>query len=223
MSEPKILIAVPMLSEVKAEFLVSLMGLQTTKNTEMSVKINTLVYSARNHLAYKALDEKFDYILWLDSDMTFKPDTLLKLLADAETGKDYVSGLCFMRSIPTLPVISKKITWERNEETRIITHGSETYKDYPQNQVFEIAGSGLACCLMKTQLIAEIAESFGVSPFQPMPMLSEDYSFCWRMGKLGKKMWCDSSVKCGHIGSYCFTEETYLHGLQLMEQEEQQE
>ena len=59
-------------------------------------------------------------------------------------------------------------------------------------------------------LILEVAKYFGMSPFTPMPGLGEDYSFCWRVKQIGKKMWCDSSVKLGHVGQHIFTEEDYL-------------
>ena len=209
--DKRVLIAIPMLHEVKAEFMVSLLGLKVDgKNTEISVKIGSLVYQARNNLAMKAITENFDYVMWFDSDMTFEPNTLEMLLQDCEEGRDFVTGLCFSRSLPTAPVIAKSVTWERNEETGIVNHGAEIYSDYPKDSIFEIGGSGLACTMVRTSLIKEIAESFTISPFFPMPQLGEDYSFCWRMAKLGKKMWCDSRVKCGHIGSYCFDEKTYM-------------
>ena len=211
MSKPKVLIAVPMLHETKAEFVVSLLGLQTnTCDVQISMKIGSLVYNARNYLAMKAFTDECDYVFWLDSDMTFVPETLSMLLQDAEQGMDYVTGLCFSRQLPTNPVIAKSITWERDEKSGIVTHDAELYKDYPRDQVFEIAGSGMACCLMKTSLLGDVAESFRLSPFYPMPLLGEDYSFCWRLGKLGVKMYCDSRVKCGHIGAFNFNEEVYL-------------
>ena len=43
-----------------------------------------------------------------------------------------------------------------------------------------------------------------------MPGLGEDYSFCWRVAQIGKKMWCDSRVKLGHVGQHIYTEEDYL-------------
>ena len=211
MKKKRILIAVPTLHEVKAEFMVSLLSLKLDgKNTEISIKIGSLVYQARNDLSIKALNENFDYILWIDSDMTFDPNTLEMLLEDCEEGRDLVSALCFRRQLPTSPVIVKSITYERNNETGVIKHDADIYFDYPSDQIFEIGGCGFGCVLMKTSLIMEIIDSFRVSPFFPMPQLGEDYSFCWRLAKLGKKMWCDSRVKCGHIGSFCFDENTYL-------------
>ena len=214
MTKPKILIAVPMLHECRAEFTVSMLNLMgnlpNTADFAISVKIGSLVYEARNYLAMKAITDECDHILWLDSDMTFTPEDIFLLVEDMDQGMDYVTGLCFSRQLPTNPVIAKEIRWERNEKTGVVTHGADLYKDYPRDQVFEIGGSGMACCLMKTDLLKDVAESFRLSPYYPMPQLGEDYSFCWRLHKLGVKMFCDSRVKIGHIGAYNFNEETYL-------------
>ena len=100
--DKKVLIAVPTLRELKAEFAASLLGLKLDgKNTEISLKIGSLVYQARNDLSIKALNENFDYMMWFDSDMTFEPNTLEMLLEDCEEGRDLVCGLCFSRQLPT--------------------------------------------------------------------------------------------------------------------------
>ena len=135
---------------------------------------------------------------------------LLKLMEDAEQGMDYVCGLYFKRTLPTNPVIAKTITWERDSKTGVVNHGAELYLDYPKDQVFEIAGSGFGCVLTKTQLILDAAEQFAMSPFDPLPSLGEDYSFCWRVGMMGRKLYCDSRVKVGHVGTYVYGETTYL-------------
>jgi len=210
MKEHKVLIAIPTLNTICVEFFNSIMGLKTNGMAQIGIEVGSLVYEARNKLVLKALERECDYILWLDSDMVFTPDVLLKLMEDAELGMDYVCGLYFKRTLPTNPVIAKTITWERDSETGVVNHGAELYLDYPKDQVFEIAGSGFGCVLTKTQLILDAAEQFAMSPFDPLPSLGEDYSFCWRVGKMGRKMYCDSRVKVGHVGTFIYGEDTYL-------------
>jgi hypothetical protein len=36
----------------------------------------------------------------------------------------------------------------------------------------------------------------------------EDISFCLRVKELGKKMYCDSSVKMGHVGQFVYDEDS---------------
>ena len=209
MKDPKIMIAVPTLSMVHIEFMSSILSMNTLPNTHVAIEANSLVYSARNHLSMKAYDEcKADYILWLDSDIKFEPDLLERMVKHMEDGKDMVCGLYFARKFPTSPVIAKEIKWDQ-DKNGTITHEVIRYNDYPKESLFEIAGCGLGCCIMPASLSFEIAGAFGMSPFEPLPGLSEDYSFCWRASKLNKKMYCDSSIKLGHIGMYMFDENTW--------------
>ena len=213
MNQPKILIAVPLLDKVHTEFMASLMGLQRIGHTQVAVEINSLVYMARNRLALKAIEGGYDYILWIDSDMSFSSDTLVRLYEDIKDGRDYVTGIFFRRSFPTEPVVCKHILWGRNEETGMITREADAYLDYPRDSLFEVDGSGLGCTLVSVDLIKEVVKHFAMSAFEPLPAFGEDFSFCWRVKQLGKKMWCDSRVKVGHLGLFTYDEMAYFKQL----------
>ena len=214
MSNPKVMIAVPMMGTVCAEFFASAMNIQTTTETQMSMEVNSLVYDSRNKLSLKAIENDCDYILWIDSDMTFDRDVLIKLLQDAEElNADFITALFFMRSFPIKPVILKSLKW--GQENGEFFYGAELWEDYPRDQVFETCGGGMACTLVKVSAIKEVAEHFGMSPFTPLPYLSEDYSFCWRLKQLGKKMYCDSRIKVGHVGSFLYDEAAYIRQKEL--------
>lgn len=205
---PKVLIAIPMLTTVCAEFFMSVTSLQTNGNTQMAVQVNSLVYDARRDLTISAIKSNADWILWLDSDVVFDGDILLRLLEDAEQlNAEYVSGLYFKRMFPIKPMIAKSLYWR--EVDGVAETGNEIYYDYPRDDVFEIAASGFGCVLVKMDTIQELTEHFKMSPFEPMPNLGEDFSFCWRMSRLGKKMYCDSRIKLGHMGTFQFNEAVY--------------
>jgi len=207
----KIMVAIPTLNTIPIEFFLSVIGIQIPEDVQMEISVtaNALIYESRNQFAMKALKQKYDYILWLDSDMTFKPDVLKRLLDDAEQNDlDFVCGLYFKRRLPTAPVIYKSVEWEQ-DPTLGVKHSSEVYTDYPKDSLFEIAAAGLGCCLTKTSVIEKCAEHYMLSPFEPMPFLGEDLAFCWKLRNLGVKLWCDSRVKCGHVGTYVFDEKVY--------------
>ena len=65
----RILIAIPSMDQVPAQFAASLAMLRKTEETAVAFEISSLIYTARNTLALKAIEHKADYILWLDSDM----------------------------------------------------------------------------------------------------------------------------------------------------------
>lgn len=210
MKKHKILVAVPTMSTVPVGFLTSFASLKTNGMAKLGIVSNSLVYEARNSLAIKAMEQGCDYIMWLDSDMVFDPDVMLRLIEDAERLKaDYVTGLYFSRSYPVQPMLLKKVEWGMAEDGEISRTG-DLYFDYPRDSVFECEGGGFGCVLTSTKLIAEVAEKFKQSPFAPLPAFGEDFSFCWRVKQLGKKMYCDSRVKCGHVGQFVFCESTYL-------------
>lgn len=212
LSKFKVLIAVPCQRTVCTEFFISMMHLANNGNTVMAMECNSLVYDARNNLTLKAIDEVHaDYIMWIDSDMTFEEDSMLTLLKDAvDNDLSYVTGLTFRRQFPTAPTIAKQLLWFQEPDTSIIHGAAEIYKDYPKDTLFEIAGSGLAFTLVKVSAIAETAAAYKMSPYEPLPNLSEDYSFCYRLKSRGVKMYCDSRVKIGHVGNVIFNEETWL-------------
>ena len=210
LSDYRVMIAIPCLNTVNTAFFNSVMHMQNNGNTCLTIESNSLIYDARNNLTVKAMDAKADYILWIDSDMVFEPDLLVRLLEDAlENDADFVTALCFKRVFPTAPTIGKTLYWNQDKMGRVVS-GAELYSDYPKDQLFEIACSGLACTLIKVSAIAEAAGACQMSPFQPLPGLSEDYSLCFRLKQIGKKMYCDSRIKVGHIGTLIFNEDTWL-------------
>lgn len=206
---PSIMIAVPAMDEVKTDFLISLMGLRKTgSRMNLTVARGSLVYNARADLTLQAIKGGFSHILWLDSDMTFDADLAQRLLEDIEEGRDFVTGLCFKRTIPTTPTILTRCDWEQKPNGE--KDGKvEYFEDYPEDSVFEVAGCGLAACMTSVEMLRKTAQHFVGSPFEPLPGLGEDYSLCWRLRQMGYRLYCDSRVKLGHIGQFIFDEEIY--------------
>ena len=202
----KTLIAIPCFDQIHTDFAKSLIDLQKPPGTAYTFIKNTLIYDSRNTVAASAIEAGFDRIMWFDSDMTFKPDTLLKLSALMDEGRQMVSGLYFTRRFPNIrPVLFKKMTYE--EHDGVADSEAEFWHDYPEG-VTECAAVGFGCCLTSVDLIKRVAEKYG-SPFTPFSCMGEDMAFCLRVRGLGEKIYCDTRIKCGHIGSVEITEEMY--------------
>ena len=205
------MIAIPCMDTVPTTFLERLLGLQRPQSLVVTAK-NSLVYDARNMLAEMAMRENMDRILWLDSDMAFDSDLLVRLSADLDEGKRFVSALCFSRKIPTKPCIYSETGYrEIPEEGRRETY-SVRMEPYPFNEIFQVKGVGLAACMMDTSVVREVYDRFG-SPFFPQAGFGEDLSFCRRCDELGIEMWCDSRINVGHIGQKIYGENDYLNGV----------
>ena len=128
-----------------------------------------------------------------------------KLSDDLDEGRDFVSGLYFTRKPPYKPVIFKKAGYEQiNNGVKPI---AEAYYEYPKDSVFEVEAAGFGGVMMNTSLLAEVEKNFGL-PFSPIMGFGEDISFCLRVKELGKKMYCDSSVKMGHVGQFVYDEDS---------------
>lgn len=205
----KTLIAIPCMDMVHTQFLRSLISMDRVGSVQFGISQSSLIYDARNFLAKQAVQENFDRILWLDSDMDFQPDLMKQLMADMDEGREFVSGLYFKRKAPIQPVVYKDVGYWHSDEDDSVTPIAVPYIDYPQNEVFKVAGAGFGGCLVSVDLIKRVAEKFGL-PFSPILGFGEDLSFCKRVEEIGVEMYCDSRVKLGHIGQGVITEALYL-------------
>lgn len=201
----KILIAVPCMDMVSARFAQSLATLKKKNVGEVIVSflIGSLVYDSRNRLAEYAIAIEADYILWLDSDMTFAPDILERMMSVMEENKDIdiLSGLYFRRATPFTPVAFDVL--EEGEDGVVIFEDMEEIPD----GLKEIAGCGFGCVLMKTDCLFD-AESRGAW-FAPMRNAGEDCAFCIRARKEGYRIFIDPSIELGHMGYAAVTRGFY--------------
>ena len=206
----KTLIAIPCMQTVPTPFFKSLLSLQIPVKKEDYVEFtlteNSLIYDARNVMANKAVAEGFDRVLWLDSDMVFDPDLYIRLSDWLDMGIEYVSGIYFKRNGIPHPVIYKRVGFTEKDGEQ---HPSaEPFISYPEGELFEVAATGLGGCMMTTGLTREVKEKFGL-PFSPILGFGEDLSFCRRVEEIGKKMYCDSTIRMGHIAHRVVKESDY--------------
>lgn len=204
----KTLIAIPCMDMLPVGFVQSLLYMHKGDNPTVYFKPNSLVYDSRNLLSLYAIENGFDNVLWLDSDMLFPPHTLLKLQS---YNMDMVTGLYVKRHEPVEPVLYEKIEEpERGQDGKLIANIA-SYTDYPRDKFFPVDGCGFGCVLTSTKLLKHVWDEYGPA-FTPYPWASEDISFCHRVNQLGYQIYCDSSVSCGHIGQFVYTEDLLKRG-----------
>ena len=203
----KTLIAIPCMETVHTAFMQSVLQLKIPGDKHYGFATSSLIYDARNSLARMALDSEADYVLWLDSDMVFQPDLYEELLSVIDDNHPMVCGLYFSRKEPIIPVIYSSLEPRKTESGGFIPE-CVPYEDYPEEAVFNVAGCGFGAVLMKTQLIREIAETYG-PPFFPTEGYGEDLTFCRYVGKLGYRIRCNSHAKAGHIANAIVNEAVY--------------
>lgn len=205
----KTLLAIPCMDMVHTGFMKSLLMMNRVGEIGFSIISSSLIYDARNSLAKHAVDGDFDRMLWLDSDMEFQPDLMLRLMRDMdENNLDIVGGLYFTRRKPSIPVVYQKVGYYHSDEDDSVSPAALSYYEYPKDQLFPCEGIGFGAVLVKTDLIKKVQEKYGL-PFSPILGFGEDLSFCMRARDVGSEIWCDSRIKVGHIGQYTFSEEGY--------------
>lgn len=207
MSEHKTLLAVPCFDMVHTKFFESFTNMVKRDCDSFTVLTNTLIYIARNVISSNAIDNGFERILWLDSDMTFPKDMILRLSEDMDNGCELVTGLYFSRYPKIKPNAFTRLWWDQKEEDGDIDTGATHLFRYTEG-LNRIEACGMGCCMMTTDLIKRVGDKFG-SPFTPIDGMGEDLSFCWRVNQLGVPMYCDTRIKCGHIGQMNYNEDFY--------------
>ncbi len=203
----KTMIAIPCMDQVPVPFMWSLLYLDKDPETSVVLESGSLVYDSRNNLIQKALNAGVDRVMWFDSDMEFPTDTMMRLHKDLDEGYDIVSGLYFKRRKPYSPVILEECYLR--EENGLKYPTSKFYDDYPKDQIFEVAAFGFGCVMMKMDAVRLMVQEMGDMLFAPALGFGEDLSFCMRARESGLKLYCDSRVKCGHVGYHSFGEEDF--------------
>lgn len=198
----KILIAVPCMDQVPFTFAQSLSTLEKIGECKLAMKAGSLIYTSRNSLAMMAIQMEADFVFWLDSDMVFKSDTLVRMMDVLKKNDlDILTGLYFRRVPPYSPVLFDKL--EQNGE---ITEFSEFNK--VPDELFEVGGCGFGCVLMKTDVFFDVQSKFG-NMFAPRGNNGEDVAFCIRARECGYKIYCDPSIVCGHVGYSVIDDQFY--------------
>lgn len=198
-----LLIGIPCQDMVHTEFMQSMINMDKPEGACYTVVKNTLIHDARNIIASNAAKEGFKRLAFFDSDMIIPKNALTKMMAHMDAGCEFVTGLYVTRRPPKIkPVIYKELWYDFDGEK--IDQGATNYYDYP-NGLFQIEAAGFGCCLVSMDLINDVGSRYGL-PFEHITGMGEDMSFCYKAITLGHKLYCDSTIKCGHVGTKVYTE-----------------
>jgi glycosyltransferase involved in cell wall biosynthesis len=201
----KIMVGIPTASaHLHRKFVQSLMSLRYPQNADVDINIceGFQLPFARNRIIQNALEKNCDYVFFVDADMIFPPDTLLKLFAH---NLDFVNCLAFRRIKPHYPCIFKWNDAEKSYETVQYSKG-----------LLEVEATGMPATLIKTEIFTKMKELWPTQPwyYYRDNLFSSDITFCENARKLGYKIMIDTDLKIGHLGSETvITEEYYLQHL----------
>jgi GT2 family glycosyltransferase len=149
--------------------------------------------------------------------MVFEPDTLDRLLADADpVERPIIGGLCFRVTQDAGQMIELTPTLyglNNDKPPRTVV-----YHDYPPDALVQVAATGAACLLVHRSVFEGIAAAAVEKKFQDpyiwfaetlypeyKDVLSEDITFCLRAGACGFPVHVDTSIEIGHQKSFIAT------------------
>lgn len=194
---PRIAICMPTRDLVAAECMMSAMKLYghfctrfvATGQAEAMflTDLGTLLPEMRNALAKVAIQQGATHILWIDSDMTFPPNTIERLLAH---GEPIVGASYSQRKEPCKPVAAKDGVWVYTEE------------DSTGLQEVDFVGMGVM--LVETRVYDYIDEPWHMTAWSEKAgyTIGEDVYFCRKARAVGAPTFIDHdlSKEVSHLG-----------------------
>jgi hypothetical protein len=200
-TNPSIMIAVPAMEMVNAEFAQHL-AMAAANLVAHGIKINcafnigSVITIARRNLVDIFMKSNFDYVWWVDSDMKFPIDAPLRLLA---RNKPIVGANYRRRRFPN-----------PNFTGMVGSAGSfrefQTTDNSPAMETCDVLPHGL--CLIKREVYEKVAQPHYLQEYIPNLNLEigEDIYFFQKCKQAGYEIWCDQelSKEIAHIGIFHF-------------------
>lgn len=210
----KVMIAVPCGGNPEPQFMRSLLFLEVHDAKHHGYVVNggsyiqkegTNVSHNRNQLAKVFLEGGWEWLWFIDDDMTFEPDILDRLMAVAdEKERPIVGALCFARLRGEQQEVVATIynLAEKDGEFKLVRQTG-----YPRDQLVRVTATGTGCLLVHRRVFIELAKrwqtpwpwfdytewghqfsSWGKIPGTdveyagPGDHIGEDITFCLRVG-----------------------------------------
>lgn len=161
--------------------------------------------AARNMAAAAFVASDSEWLLWVDTDMGFRPDTLDRLLEVADpTGRPIMGALCFasreveadgMGGYRTAP---RPTIYDYRDVDGVMRFAGRAV--YPVNAVVPSAATGSACVLIHRSVFERIGDGgwYNRLPGSDGSLLGEDVSFCVRAGAEQIPVFVHTGVRTTH-------------------------
>jgi hypothetical protein len=209
-----IAVAMPASDEVKTFFaydLARLMAFTASNRPDIELAIiiatGSLVMKQRQTLAANVLkDGTFTHILWLDTDLRFPKDTLIRLLAHD------VPVVCASYTERNAPF--KPVAFTNPEDWR-----ERAWPTPDSTGLRRIVAAGFGCVLTETAVFEKMPKPWFHVGWnrEAETFMGEDIYFFLQLNGLGIPLWLDQDLtkEIAHIGRFEFTPE---HALRAEEQ-----
>lgn len=184
-------------SELNVQFVKSLIEMLFV-TAEAEHEIQTAFYDyydvseMRNVATLDAIKFGVDFVFYMDADMVYPSDTVVKLLAH---NVDVVGGMYNTRKLPTLPVHFRKLTLDKD-------FGAASNRDYKFNTgLQETEAAGFGGVLVKRQVLEKMSMPYFqvIRKEDGSGFWGEDIYFYKVLKDLKIKSFVDTSINYGHV------------------------
>jgi hypothetical protein len=166
------------------------LGISSLQLATYSKEISMLVTS-RHQLVVQALKDECTHLLFLDADMVFPPDTLVRLLTP---GKEVIAANATTRSFP-VKTVAHDLDWKEVSSLK---------KDGLQ----KIQHVGCAVMLIDLSIMEKLQPPLFMMEWIPElgDYCGEDIYFCARLQEAGVELWVDHTLskQIGHEGKLVY-------------------
>ena len=157
----------------------------------------------REALVLSAKKWQADYLLWLDTDMSFSPDIIARMLSrfEEEPELEAVTGLYTWKKPPFMPHVYNRL----NKDTgKFVMAGG-----FPLNEPFVVEATGYGCLMIKTSKYPDNMRPWFVMEKNDKEILyGEDLYFFKKMHPVN--MICDPNISCLHFTENAVDITSYL-------------
>lgn len=186
----------------------------------------SILPSQRNELVQRMLG---DWILFIDSDMSFQPDAIGRLVkVREEHDLDIVGGLCFQRKEPYQPTL-----YMREQPTS----GGYSFLEKWDTDLVEVDATGFAFILIHRRVFERMVRVYEERPdfvwpsvedrkrmpppnfFRWMDGFGEDLRFCQDAKAIGCRIYVDTRIEIDHGASQVVNKRSFLRELAYREPE----
>lgn len=184
------------------------------------------IVRCRNRIFSYALENSYDYVLMMDSDVVPPVDIIERLLLH---DKDIVSGLYYGvfnvdKAQKIRPVAWKCLTEKEFEEVKDkllsdVVRGREdirrnlTGEEIESGKLQEVIIPSCGCMLVSRKIFSRF--KYGLLDVPGRLRTGDDIYFCRKVRERGIKLYCDPSLKCKHLTEGKFRREgsAWIHPL----------
>lgn len=162
---------------------------------------DSLIQRSRNGAVKIALENDFDFLFFIDSDVEWTPSDFYKILEHEE---DIVAGALIKKDLEnedyTIKILNETLVTNENLsliDADAVGTGFLKISKRALQTLWEISPS-------YTSLEQEFRMIFNVGIDDDGTLISEDYFMCKKWESIGEKVWVDPKVNCNHVGTIKF-------------------